>query len=384
MNNLSQTLIISILIVIINYASSAFSGLGSVRAILVDSIIDLIFPICSIISLANPSLDFVLSVIQFVIIASIIGHLILHAITDSGSDEKISGASFVFITVSLALTIYCSFALSDICLQKPDNLSLKATKSHFDVDILSKVCVLILYILHKLNFSKPVIKYLDKIIMLLTINLILSSMAGSFDLYYLTLVKDIFTSFLIGGIPFAIVIPYVFLRINIGEFGSRSPGTTNVYRVVSSKYNKFIAIALTAAVGILDVYKAIYCYNIAHNPTLAFIAILGHMYSPFLSFKGGKGVAAFLGMAIALDKSKISVIVPILWSFLTLSKSSAEFYYVGYIRIKTSFAKSLVCMMVAIVINMMSFNLASFIYLLLGTLVVTWQHRDYITLIKKQ
>jgi len=111
-------------------------------------------------------------------------------------------------------------------------------------------------------------------------------------------------SYLMGGIPFGVL----FAKrkgIDLMTFGSGNIGATNVKRALGGK--------VAMAVFVLDVLKAtIPCvaarFVIQHQshgvPAQAFwmaaglIAILGHCVSPFLKFKGGKGVSTALGMVI--------------------------------------------------------------------------------------
>ncbi len=107
-------------------------------------------------------------------------------------------------------------------------------------------------------------------------------------------------SFLVGSIPFGYLVAKI-KGINIQEHGSGNIGATNVYRVLGKKYG-----ALTL---FLDLFKGLVCVlcakllfgnSYAAMYIAAFAVVLGHDFSVFLKFKGGKGVATTYGALIPL------------------------------------------------------------------------------------
>ena len=101
-----------------------------------------------------------------------------------------------------------------------------------------------------------------------------------------------------GSIPSGLWLVQAFHGIDIRNYGSKNIGTTNVFRTVGPKTAVLVLIA-DAFKGILAVGIMSYFF---HNPLLdvftALGALLGHNYSLFLGFKGGKGVATALGLLI--------------------------------------------------------------------------------------
>lgn len=103
-----------------------------------------------------------------------------------------------------------------------------------------------------------------------------------------------------GSIPSGLWLVQAFHGIDIRNYGSKNIGTTNVFRTVGPKTAVLVLVA--------DVLKGIVAVSIMnylfHNPVLnvatALGALLGHNYSVFLGFKGGKGVATGLGLLIFL------------------------------------------------------------------------------------
>jgi len=114
-------------------------------------------------------------------------------------------------------------------------------------------------------------------------------------------------AYLAGGIPFGLLLAKQFAGINIKEAGSKSIGATNVLRVVKDQ-NPSLAKKLSIATVILDAAKGAIVIVIAmfmgiSQETLwaiAVLSVLGHCYSAFLNFEGGKGVATGLGAFIVL------------------------------------------------------------------------------------
>ena len=101
-----------------------------------------------------------------------------------------------------------------------------------------------------------------------------------------------------GSVPSGLWLVQAFHGIDIRNYGSKNIGTTNVFRIVGPKTAVLVLIA-DAFKGILAVGIMSYFF---HNPLLdvftALGALLGHNYSLFLGFKGGKGVATALGLLI--------------------------------------------------------------------------------------
>jgi glycerol-3-phosphate acyltransferase PlsY len=111
------------------------------------------------------------------------------------------------------------------------------------------------------------------------------------------------TAYLLGGIPWALVVGRHVYGIDPRDHGSGNLGATNVYRVLGAKA-ALATLVLDAAKGALAVVVAGLlvsgsAYSVATHQwvqVLAMLAaVLGHTYSPFIGFKGGKGVATSAG-----------------------------------------------------------------------------------------
>ena len=119
----------------------------------------------------------------------------------------------------------------------------------------------------------------------------------------------VFIAFLSGSFPFSVWLGKLLLGVDVRQYGDGNPGAANVFRTG----NKLIGILSL----ILDVSKAAAPVGIAYfnmgirGPVMALIAItpiLGHVFSPFLHFRGGKALAVALGVWIGLTIWKASLV----------------------------------------------------------------------------
>ena len=116
-----------------------------------------------------------------------------------------------------------------------------------------------------------------------------------------TLPALIIMAYLLGSIPFAIVISKLFGLQDPRQFGSGNPGATNVLRT-GNKTAAALTLLGDAAKGWLAVWIALRMD--VDQPTVAltaFAVFIGHLYPIFLKFKGGKGVATALGVLFAIQ-----------------------------------------------------------------------------------
>jgi glycerol-3-phosphate acyltransferase PlsY len=107
-------------------------------------------------------------------------------------------------------------------------------------------------------------------------------------------------SFLCGSIPFGLLLTRAAGLGDIRAIGSGNIGATNVLRTG----NRWLAAAtlfLDAGKGATAVQLVLLLYGPIWTPLAAICAVVGHCYTPWLNFKGGKGVATGLGALLALD-----------------------------------------------------------------------------------
>lgn len=127
--------------------------------------------------------------------------------------------------------------------------------------------------------------------------------------------------YLISSIPFGYLLALKFANVNVKNSGSGNIGATNVLRVVKEK-DPVLAKKLGAITLFLDAIKGVAILVVAmmlgvFDNTLwaiAILAVIGHCYSIFLGFDGGKGVATAIGvLAIMVPYSALVAIL--VWAF---------------------------------------------------------------------
>lgn len=123
------------------------------------------------------------------------------------------------------------------------------------------------------------------------------------DFLFNTNVQFFIVAYLVGGIPFGLLLAKKFAGINVKESGSGSIGATNVLRVVKET-DPALAKKLGIATLALDALKGVAVLTVAYflglsEATLwaiAVLAVIGHCFSPYLNFEGGKGIATGMGV----------------------------------------------------------------------------------------
>lgn len=129
-------------------------------------------------------------------------------------------------------------------------------------------------------------------------------------------------AYLVGGIPFGLFLTKICYRIDVRTIGSGSIGATNVYRAIKEinpKNAKILAIStiiLDACKGMFVVLAAKFCgLSFETQWLIAILSILGHCYSPYLGFHGGKGVATAIGSVILLIPIE-GILGLVVWGFV--------------------------------------------------------------------
>ncbi len=130
-------------------------------------------------------------------------------------------------------------------------------------------------------------------------------------------------SYLLGSIPNGYIFGKQFAEKDIRNYGSGNVGATNVARVAGYKVGLLVAF-LDITKGFLSVYIAktflLPEYEMAFVFTAAILAIIGHNWSMFLSFQGGKGVATSVGVILSLFPLSFIVLFIVWVTMIILTK----------------------------------------------------------------
>jgi glycerol-3-phosphate acyltransferase PlsY len=144
----------------------------------------------------------------------------------------------------------------------------------------------------------------------------------------------IVVAYLVGGIPFGLLIVKLKTGADIRQSGSGNIGATNVLRT-TGKLAGILTLVLDAAKGLFAVWLAETLTNgdIFWMSFTALAVLLGHVFSPWLKFKGGKAVASFLGAfgyltpVPVLVITIIFVVVTVMTRYLSLGSVTGAALY---------------------------------------------------------
>ena len=123
--------------------------------------------------------------------------------------------------------------------------------------------------------------------------------------------------FLLGGIPSSVWVGLRWYGKDVRAHGSRNPGATNTFRVLGARAGT-VVILLDISKALLAALWPVWYFNLglvaAYDLTAmqllyGGLAVLGHVFSVFLNFKGGKGVATLLGMLLAIHPAVVGLCV---------------------------------------------------------------------------
>lgn len=147
-------------------------------------------------------------------------------------------------------------------------------------------------------------------------------------------------SYLLGATPTSYIAGRLGRGIDLREHGSRNLGATNVYRILGWAYAIPVAIIDVAKGAIPVALFGRWANGPAWLPvTLGGAAVVGHMFSPYVRFRGGKGVATAAGVFLALAPLAFAIALPVwglcLWitGFVSLSSIVAALTFPVWVRL---------------------------------------------------
>ena len=113
------------------------------------------------------------------------------------------------------------------------------------------------------------------------------------------LILSIIISYLMGSIPFGLILTKIFLKKDIREIGSGNIGATNVIRT-GNKIVGYITLSLDILKAVIPIiFVKIYYTDFLFLASLC--AFIGHVFPVWLKFNGGKGVATYVGILFAIN-----------------------------------------------------------------------------------
>lgn len=179
---------------------------------------------------------------------------------------------------------------------------------------------------------------------------------------WLRLVICISAGYSIGSIPFGIILGK-WKGVDLRQVGSGNIGAVNAFRALGP-FGGTLTLLLDIAKGGLPLFLAgFFGLDAFYKAVLATFCIVGHNWSIFLNFKGGKGVAALLGITLAIDW-RIALIGLVLWIVIVAMT--------GYSSLGSMTGSAGVAM------SAYYFNLPNpyIIFFMIMCLFVFWQHRS--------
>lgn len=170
-------------------------------------------------------------------------------------------------------------------------------------------------------------------------------------------------AYIIGSIPVGLIIGNVFWKKDLRRYGSRNIGATNAWRVLGRKAGILVFI-LDFLKGQLGVMLGACVIGTPVALVLGgFFAVIGHVFSIFTGFRGGKGVATGLGV-LSILMPKVMLIIFIVWLILAL--------LTRYVSIASVFSAVLAPILAAA----FSEPAPYFAFALAAAVIVVWRHRE--------
>jgi len=186
------------------------------------------------------------------------------------------------------------------------------------------------------------------------------------------LIYALFT-YLIASIPFGYIIGRL-MGIDVTKRGSGNIGATNVARTIGKKAG-FIVLILDMLKGFIPVYIAknilmekVGLFTPKDLGLIIIVAILGHCFSIFMKFKGGKGVATALGVLLALSP-QVTLIIVLFWLGVFLTT--------GYVSL-ASILSAYISWFIYFFIEIKNFSSPDYIYIVLAifisSMIIIYKH----------
>ena len=136
----------------------------------------------------------------------------------------------------------------------------------------------------------------------------------------MTIVLPVVVSYLLGALPFGLLMAKLVRGIDVRRYGSGSTGMTNVLRTIGLA-PALVVLALDAGKGVAAVFLARYFEaGLAVEAISALAALVGHNWSVFIRFQGGKGIATGIGALCALSPVAGLIVIAVGAPVIALSR----------------------------------------------------------------
>lgn len=170
-------------------------------------------------------------------------------------------------------------------------------------------------------------------------------------------------SYILGSIPNALWIGKIFKKIDVRKYGSGNVGSTNAARVLGYKYG-IMTLVLDVLKGVIPTYLG-YMIDVRVAILAGLFSILGHSYSVFIKFQGGKAVATTVGVFLILSPfSILSLLFVFLLTVLTT----------GYVSLASMISASFLF----IAVYIFNGNIYEIIFSLIIGMLVIYRHKSNI------
>ena len=175
-------------------------------------------------------------------------------------------------------------------------------------------------------------------------------------------------SYLMGSIPFGLILTKIFLKKDIRDIGSGNIGATNVLRT-GNKLIGYLTLALDITKAIIPVI-----YVKINFPELIYIAslcaFLGHVFPIWLKFKGGKGVATYVGILFSIN--------------ILLGVVFISCWIITFLISKYSSLSSIIASLSVPIYLLIKGNIGSVIFFIIMFVLIFFTHRENIKRLKNK
>ena len=174
-------------------------------------------------------------------------------------------------------------------------------------------------------------------------------------------------SYLLGSIPFGLILTKFFLNKDIREIGSGNIGATNALRTGNKKLG-LITLILDILKGMFPVlYTSLYFTDFIFISSIC--VFLGHVFPVWIKFKGGKGVATYIGILFAINFTYAFVFI-LIWLFV--------FLIYNYSSLSSLIGSASIPLYVLI------FNNQNLIFFFIMLILIFYTHRDNVKRLKNK